>query len=172
MYNKANSAFLKILPEEQEKLYEIISEYDLNDVYNANKTALFFRMPPNTTLATRSTSGTNQMPAHLLDIKQELLKEVQVLIEHVKINKLLAIDFININKFESLFTYISENEIVDLINNKYSGNSNANEDLENEDEDEPLPLLSTHQDKTALKDTLRYCEKQYSEKLIQTFLKL
>ncbi|KAG9288597.1 hypothetical protein G9A89_006698 [Geosiphon pyriformis] len=74
------------------------------------------------------------MPAHLLDIEQELLQEIQVLIEH----------------FELLFTYASENEIVDLINNKYSGNSNANKDLESENEDESLSLLSTHQDKIAL----------------------
>ncbi|KAG9299968.1 hypothetical protein G9A89_009696 [Geosiphon pyriformis] len=84
------------------------------------------------------------MPAHLLDIKQELLQEVQVLIKHIDINKLLAINFINIDKFEPLFTYALEDEIVDLINNKYSGNSNTNEDLESENEDKPLPLLSIH----------------------------
>ncbi|KAG9298423.1 hypothetical protein G9A89_008687 [Geosiphon pyriformis] len=84
------------------------------------------------------------MPAHLLDIEQELLQEVQVLIEHVDIDKLLAIDFININKFELLFTYVSKDEIVDLINNKYNGNSNANEDLESEDKDKPLFLLSIY----------------------------
>ncbi|KAG9306248.1 hypothetical protein G9A89_016152 [Geosiphon pyriformis] len=51
---------------------------------------------------------------------------------------------------------LQKNEIIDLINNKYSGNSNANEDLESEDKDELLSLLSTHQDKTALEDTLHY----------------
>ncbi|KAG9286480.1 hypothetical protein G9A89_014646 [Geosiphon pyriformis] len=111
------------------------------------------------------------MLAHLLDIEQELLQEVQVLIEYVNIDKLLAIDFINIDKFESLFTYVSENEIVDFINNKYSGNSNANEDLESENKDKPLPLLSTHQDKIALEDTLHYCEEQYSEKVDSDFFK-
>ncbi|KAG9291036.1 hypothetical protein G9A89_012908 [Geosiphon pyriformis] len=59
------------------------------------------------------------MPAYLLDIEQELLQKVQVLIEHV-----------DIDKFEPLFTYALEDEIVDFINNKYSKNSNANEDLE------------------------------------------
>ncbi|KAG9301994.1 hypothetical protein G9A89_021038 [Geosiphon pyriformis] len=101
------------------------------------------------------------MPVHLLDIEQKLLQEVQVLIEHVDIDKLLAIDFINIDKFELLFTYASENEIVDLINNKYSGNSNANKDLESEDKDEPLSLLSIHQGKTVLEDTLCYCEEHH-----------
>ncbi|KAG9304155.1 hypothetical protein G9A89_019717, partial [Geosiphon pyriformis] len=86
----------------------------------------------------------SQMPAHLLDIEQELLQKVQVLIEHIDIDKLLAIDSINIDKFEPLFTYASENEIVDLINNKYSRNSNANEDLESKDKNKPLSLLSTH----------------------------
>ncbi|KAG9293731.1 hypothetical protein G9A89_019068 [Geosiphon pyriformis] len=111
------------------------------------------------------------MPAHLLNIEEELLQEVQVLIEYVDIDKLLAIDFININKFEPLFTYALENKIVDLINNKYSGNSNANEDLENENKDKSLPLLSTHQDKTALEDTLHYCEEQYNEKVDSDFFK-
>ncbi|KAG9297711.1 hypothetical protein G9A89_011226 [Geosiphon pyriformis] len=107
------------------------------------------------------------MPAHLLDIEQELLQEVQVLIEHVNIDKLLAIDFINIDKFELLFTYASEDEIVDLINNKYS----ANKDLKSENEDELLLLLSTNQDKTALEDILHYCEEQYSEKVDSDFFK-
>ncbi|KAG9290604.1 hypothetical protein G9A89_011567 [Geosiphon pyriformis] len=111
------------------------------------------------------------MSAHSLDIEQELLQEVQVLIEHIDINKLLAIDFINIDKFKPLFTYVSKNKIVDLINNKYSGNFNANEDLESKDKDEPLFLLSTHQGKTALEDTLHYCKEQYSEKVDSNFFK-
>ncbi|KAG9291552.1 hypothetical protein G9A89_021971 [Geosiphon pyriformis] len=111
------------------------------------------------------------MSTHLLDIEQKLLQEVQVLIKHVNINKLLAIDFINIDKFEPLFTYISEDEIVDLINNKYNENSNANKDLESEDENEPLPLLSIHQDKTALENTLCYCKEQYSKKVDSDFFK-
>ncbi|KAG9286665.1 hypothetical protein G9A89_012215 [Geosiphon pyriformis] len=113
----------------------------------------------------------SQIPVHLLDIEQELLQEVQVLIKHVNIDKLLTIDFINIDKFEPLFTYISEDEIVDLINNKYSGNSNTNKDLESENKDEPLSLLSTHQGKIALKDTLHYCEEQYSKKVDSDFFK-
>ncbi|KAG9303398.1 hypothetical protein G9A89_013724 [Geosiphon pyriformis] len=60
IHGKANSVLLEILPKEREKLCKIISEYDLNDVYNADKTTLFFRMPPNTTLATKSTSGTKE----------------------------------------------------------------------------------------------------------------
>ncbi|KAG9287182.1 hypothetical protein G9A89_001590 [Geosiphon pyriformis] len=111
------------------------------------------------------------MSVHLLDIKQELLQKIQVLIEHVDIDKLLAIDFINIDKFKSLFTYASEDKIVDLINNKYNGNSNANEDLESENENKPLSLLSIHQDKIALEDTLYYCEEQYSEKVDSDFFK-
>ncbi|KAG9284441.1 hypothetical protein G9A89_023698 [Geosiphon pyriformis] len=86
----------------------------------------------------------HQIPAYPLDIEQELLQEIQVFIEHININKLLAIDFINIDKFEPLFTYALEDEIVDLINNKYSGNSNANENLESKNEDELLSLLFTH----------------------------
>ncbi|KAG9288563.1 hypothetical protein G9A89_003438 [Geosiphon pyriformis] len=113
----------------------------------------------------------SQMSAHLLDIKQELLQEVQVFIEHIDINKLLAIDFINIDKFEPLFTYISKNKIVNLINNKYSGNFNANEDLESENEDKSLPLLSTYQGKTALEDILHYCKEQYSKKVDSDFFK-
>ncbi|KAG9304632.1 hypothetical protein G9A89_020196 [Geosiphon pyriformis] len=113
----------------------------------------------------------SQMPAHPLDIEQEFLQEVQVLIEHVDIDKLLAINFINIDKFKPLFTYALEDKIVDLINNKYSGNSNANKDLESENEDKPLPLLSIYQGKIALEDTLHYCKKQYSEKVDLNFFK-
>ncbi|KAG9295381.1 hypothetical protein G9A89_013410 [Geosiphon pyriformis] len=113
----------------------------------------------------------SQMLVHPLDIKQELLQEVQVFIEHVDIDKLLAINFINIDKFELLFTYVSEDKIVDLINNKYSGNSNANKDLGSENEDKPLPLLSTDQGKTALEDTLCYCEEQYNKKVDSNFFK-
>ncbi|KAG9288085.1 hypothetical protein G9A89_017680 [Geosiphon pyriformis] len=101
----------------------------------------------------------------------KFLQEVQVLIEYINIDKLLAIDFINIDKFEPLFTYASENEIVDLINNKYNGNSNANENLGSEDKDESLPLLFTHQGKTAFEDTLHYCKEQYSEKVDSDFFK-
>ncbi|KAG9295261.1 hypothetical protein G9A89_015748 [Geosiphon pyriformis] len=90
----------------------------------------------------------SQIPAHLLDIEQKLLQE-----------------------FEPLFTYVLENEIVDLINNKYNGNSNANKDLESENEDESLPLLFTHQGKIALEDTLHYCKEQYSEKVDSDFFK-
>jgi DDE superfamily endonuclease/Tc5 transposase DNA-binding domain len=60
MHGEANSAPLEILSEERERLRAIIGEYDLNDVYNADETALFFRMPPNATLATRPTSGTKR----------------------------------------------------------------------------------------------------------------
>jgi hypothetical protein len=60
MQGEANSVPLEILPEEQERLREIISEYNLDDVYNADEMALFFRMPPNATLATGKTSGTKR----------------------------------------------------------------------------------------------------------------
>ncbi|KAG9304631.1 hypothetical protein G9A89_020195 [Geosiphon pyriformis] len=111
------------------------------------------------------------MSAHPLDIEQEFLQEIQVLIEHIDIDKLLAINFINIDKFELLFTYASEDKIVDLINNKYSGNSNANKDLESENKDGPLPLLSIYQGKIALEDTLHYYKEQYSKKVDSDFFK-
>jgi hypothetical protein len=110
-----------------------------------------------------------------LGVEQELLQEVQVLIEHFDIdkhfdiNKLSAMDFIDIDKSETLFDYASENEIVDLINNKYNSDSNADEDLESEDE--PPPLLSTRQGKAALEGALRYCEEQHSEKVGPDFLR-
>jgi len=54
---EANSVPLEILPEERDRLRQIIGEYDLANVYNADETSLFFRMPPNMTLATGKTSG-------------------------------------------------------------------------------------------------------------------
>lgn len=354
MHGEANSAPLDILPEERERLREVIGEYDLDDVYNADETALFFRMPPNATLATRPTSGTkrdksritlllacnatgsvklqplvigtaakprcfrninmNTLPItyrynkkawmrgdifgewlnslnaemcrkkrkilllldnagphgrepstlsnitvrylppnttshlqpldagiiasfkaqyrklllfHLIDqydgktpestvtlkdavdflidawsavtattiqncwrhtgilddgqtpvqplgVEQELLQEVQVLIEHFDIerfgiNKPLAMDFINIDKSEPLFGYSSEDEIVDLINNKYNRDTNADDD--SEIEDESPPVLSTLQGKAALEGALRYCEEQHSNTVGPDFLR-
>ena len=60
LHGEANSVPLATLPEERDNLREIIGKYSLNDVYNADETSLFFRMPPNMTLATGNTFGTKR----------------------------------------------------------------------------------------------------------------
>jgi len=42
MQGEANSAPLEILPEARQRLQEIIKKYDLDDVFNADETALFY----------------------------------------------------------------------------------------------------------------------------------
>jgi DDE superfamily endonuclease len=57
LHREAASAPLEDLLEERKRLAEIILPYDLEDVYNANETGLFFRMLPSQTLASSSRSG-------------------------------------------------------------------------------------------------------------------
>lgn len=52
LHGEAASAPLDSLPEARAKLQEIISKYDLENVYNVDETGLFFRMLPNHTLST------------------------------------------------------------------------------------------------------------------------
>jgi hypothetical protein len=54
---EANSAPLQTLPEERSKLQLILSQYNEEDIYNADETGLFFRMEPNQTLSTGPISG-------------------------------------------------------------------------------------------------------------------
>ena len=46
-------------------LKELTSKYDLNDIYNFDETALYYRMPPNKTLANVSVSGTKESKERL-----------------------------------------------------------------------------------------------------------
>lgn len=54
---EVNSAPLLTLPEERSKLQLILSQYNEEDIYNADETGLFFRMEPNQTLSTGPISG-------------------------------------------------------------------------------------------------------------------
>ncbi|CAG8600023.1 297_t:CDS:2, partial [Diversispora eburnea] len=47
---EANSAPFNTLPKERTKLRMILNEYSYDNIYNADKTGLFFRMEPNQTL--------------------------------------------------------------------------------------------------------------------------
>ncbi|CAG8469159.1 27485_t:CDS:1 [Racocetra persica] len=57
LHREANSASLSLLLEYREKLYKLIEGYTLDNVFNANKTELFFRMAPDQILASRSRPG-------------------------------------------------------------------------------------------------------------------
>ena len=53
IYGEANSISLSILPELWVKLQKLIFKYDSSDVFNCNKTGLFYCMTPNQTLASK-----------------------------------------------------------------------------------------------------------------------
>jgi len=54
---EANSAPIESLPEERARLRTILAKYDKENIYNADKTGLFFRMEPNQTLSTGAIAG-------------------------------------------------------------------------------------------------------------------
>jgi hypothetical protein len=60
LHGESNSAPLDNLPEARSMLQDIISQYDLDDVYNADETGIFYRLLPNRTLSTTQTSGTKK----------------------------------------------------------------------------------------------------------------
>ncbi len=57
LHGEANSALLATLSDERNKLREILKDYPLEDIFNADETGLFFRMAPNQTLASALTPG-------------------------------------------------------------------------------------------------------------------
>jgi hypothetical protein len=58
---EANSAPLETLPEERLRLRTLLAKYNEEDIYNADKTGLFFRMEPNHTLGLGKISGRKQV---------------------------------------------------------------------------------------------------------------
>ena len=65
MHREAASAPLESLPAERRRLQEVISNFDPEDVFNADETGLFYRMMPNHTLATKPTPGKKMNKARL-----------------------------------------------------------------------------------------------------------
>jgi Tc5 transposase DNA-binding domain/Fission yeast centromere protein N-terminal domain len=57
MHGEAASAPLENLPEERRKLQELLSNYNPEDIYNADETGLFYRLLPNQTLSTKPMAG-------------------------------------------------------------------------------------------------------------------
>lgn len=68
LHGEASSAPLASLPEARTRLQAIISGYDLDDVYNVDETALFFRTIPNQTLGKKAKAGTKMVRVILLHI--------------------------------------------------------------------------------------------------------
>ena len=56
-HGEADSAPLDTLPREREKLQQIISNYDANDIFNCDETGLFWKLEPSKTLAQGSQTG-------------------------------------------------------------------------------------------------------------------
>jgi Tc5 transposase DNA-binding domain/Fission yeast centromere protein N-terminal domain len=57
MHGEAASAPLENLPEERKKLQELLSNYNPEDIYNADETGLFYRLLPNQTLSKKPMAG-------------------------------------------------------------------------------------------------------------------
>ncbi|CAG8810516.1 6386_t:CDS:2, partial [Gigaspora margarita] len=60
LHGEAASAPLESLPNERIKLQNLLSQYELEDIYNADETGLFYRMLPNQTLAKRPVARSKQ----------------------------------------------------------------------------------------------------------------
>ncbi|CAG8831768.1 5672_t:CDS:1, partial [Racocetra persica] len=54
---EANSAPIEILPKQKIKFREIIKEYLLENIFNADETELFFRIAPHQILLSQPQSG-------------------------------------------------------------------------------------------------------------------
>jgi hypothetical protein len=57
LHGEASSAPLDSLPGERIKLQELLSQYQPEDIYNADETGLFYRMLPHQTLAKQAVAG-------------------------------------------------------------------------------------------------------------------
>ncbi|CAG8666399.1 16711_t:CDS:2, partial [Dentiscutata heterogama] len=60
LHGEAASTLLKSLPNERIKLQNLLSQYELEDVCNADETGLFYRMLPNQTLAKQPVARSKQ----------------------------------------------------------------------------------------------------------------
>ena len=56
-----------LVTEGREKLLDDLAGYELCDIYNMDETGLFFRLEPNTTLATGPVSGTKKCKQRITD---------------------------------------------------------------------------------------------------------
>jgi len=66
LHGEANSAPLEILPQQRKFFQELLSNYELENIYNADETGLFYRMTSNQTLATGPVKGRKKVKAYFL----------------------------------------------------------------------------------------------------------
>lgn len=107
-----------------------------------------------------------------LEIEEALRIEVQVLLNTIDIEhaqKLSALDYVNIDNAEPAMEFLSDDEIVQMINKKHDSNNNM-DDMNDSDDEPALPPMSTQQGKTALENALRYCEEQFEGEVEAAFL--
>ena len=62
---ESESAPIELLPEQRQKLVELLMQYRPEDVYNADETGLFFWMTPDQTLATQAVKGKKKDKARI-----------------------------------------------------------------------------------------------------------
>ncbi|PKC13802.1 hypothetical protein RhiirA5_285060, partial [Rhizophagus irregularis] len=58
---KTNSVLLETLPEERLCLHTLLAKHNKKDIYNTDKTGLFFQIEPNYTLDSGKISGQKQV---------------------------------------------------------------------------------------------------------------
>jgi hypothetical protein len=66
LHGEANSAPLEVLPQQRKFFQELLSSYELENIYNADETGLFYRMTSNQTLATGPIKGKKKVNEYFL----------------------------------------------------------------------------------------------------------
>lgn len=65
LHGEANSAPLEVLPQQRKFFQELLSNYELENIYNADETGLFYRMTSQQTLATGPVKGKKKVKYYL-----------------------------------------------------------------------------------------------------------
>lgn len=65
IHGESGSAPVESLDVEREKIREILKNYDLSEIYNADETGLFFRMVPQRTISSQNVAGKKKVKIKL-----------------------------------------------------------------------------------------------------------
>jgi hypothetical protein len=147
LHGEADSAPLDTIPADRSILREELAAYNPDDIFNCDETALFFRMLPNQTLASKSVRG------------QKMDKELVSLIDQLPIPPELRMnpdDFINIDKSILVEESMTDDEIVQFV----LRGDDDNEDIETEDNEDPPQVIKPEQALERGQLFLSYWERQ------------
>jgi hypothetical protein len=65
IHGESGSAPVESLDVQREKIREILKNYDLSEIYNADETGLFFRMVPQRTISSQNVAGKKKVKIKL-----------------------------------------------------------------------------------------------------------